>query len=145
MKVVRLSVPHTSHIYPPGDILGTHFCYRLSLPQSNSAAGRIKSMKNSNDTIGNWTHDLLVCSTVPQPTASPRDPKPKGASNNLSNWMCWYCCAWNGITRNGQICCVKVFHYSWRLQFEKSRLTSIQWSRRYSFHYHQTICNNNKW
>ena len=26
-------------------------------------------MKNSSDTIGNWTRDLLTCSSVPQPTA----------------------------------------------------------------------------
>jgi hypothetical protein len=26
------------------------------------------SMQNSSDTIGNWTHDLPACSTVPQPT-----------------------------------------------------------------------------
>ena len=31
-------------------------------------------MKNSNDTIGNRTHDLLACSAVPQPTAPPRTP-----------------------------------------------------------------------
>ena len=29
-------------------------------------------MKNSNDTIGNRTRDLLACTTVPQPTAPPR-------------------------------------------------------------------------
>jgi len=29
------------------------------------------SMKNSSDTIGNWTHDLPACSAVPQPTAPP--------------------------------------------------------------------------
>jgi hypothetical protein len=29
------------------------------------------SMKNSNDTIGNRTRDLPVCSTVPQTTAPP--------------------------------------------------------------------------
>jgi hypothetical protein len=29
------------------------------------------SMKNSNDTIGNQTRDLLACSAVPQPTAPP--------------------------------------------------------------------------
>ena len=29
------------------------------------------SMKNSNDTIGNQTRDLLTCSAVPQPTAPP--------------------------------------------------------------------------
>jgi hypothetical protein len=28
-------------------------------------------MKNSNDTIGNRTRDLLACSAVPQPTAQP--------------------------------------------------------------------------
>jgi hypothetical protein len=32
------------------------------------------SIKNSNDTIGNRTGDLLACSAVPQPTASPRAP-----------------------------------------------------------------------
>ena len=28
-------------------------------------------MKNSNDTIGNRTRDLLACSAVPQPTTAP--------------------------------------------------------------------------
>jgi hypothetical protein len=32
------------------------------------------TMKNSNDTIGNRTRDLLACSAVPQPTAPPRVP-----------------------------------------------------------------------
>ena len=32
------------------------------------------SMKNSNETIGNRTRDLLTCSAVPQPTAPPRSP-----------------------------------------------------------------------
>ena len=32
-------------------------------------------MKNSNDTIGNQTHDLPACSAVPQPTAPPRAQK----------------------------------------------------------------------
>jgi len=35
----------------------------------HSAAGRIMLMKNSIDTIGNQTHDLPTCSTMPQPTA----------------------------------------------------------------------------
>ena len=34
-------------------------------------AGRIKSMKNPNDPIGNRTHDLPACSAVPQPNAPP--------------------------------------------------------------------------
>ena len=32
MKVVRLSVLRTGRLYPPGNISGTHFCYRLSAP-----------------------------------------------------------------------------------------------------------------
>jgi len=59
---------------PPGNISGTHFCYRLSQPQGHSAAGGIMSMNNSNDTIGNRTRDRPTCSAVPQPTALPRAP-----------------------------------------------------------------------
>ena len=44
----------------------------LSQPQGHSAAGRILSMKNSNDNNGNRTRDLPTCSTVPQPTALQR-------------------------------------------------------------------------
>jgi hypothetical protein len=32
-------------------------------------------MKNSTDTIGNRTHNLLTCSAVSQPTAPPRAPR----------------------------------------------------------------------
>jgi hypothetical protein len=39
-----------------------------------SVTGRIMSIKNSNDTIGNRTRDLPVCIAVPQPTAPPRAP-----------------------------------------------------------------------
>jgi len=31
-------------------------------------------MKNSNETIGNRTHDLLACSVVPEPTVPPCFP-----------------------------------------------------------------------
>ena len=58
----------------PGNTPGTHFCWRMSQLQGHSAAGRIMSMKNSNDTIGNRTRDLPACGAVPQPTAPPRTP-----------------------------------------------------------------------
>jgi hypothetical protein len=58
----------------PGNIPGTHFCKRLSQPQGHSTDGRITSMKNSHDTIGNRTRDLPACSAVPQQTAPPRAP-----------------------------------------------------------------------
>ena len=49
----------------PGSIPDTHFSYRLSRPQGHIATGRIMSLKNSNDTIGNRTGDLPICSLVP--------------------------------------------------------------------------------
>jgi hypothetical protein len=58
MRMVRLSALRTGRLYPPGNIPGTHFCYRLSRPQGRSAAGRIMSTKNSNDIIGNRTREL---------------------------------------------------------------------------------------
>jgi hypothetical protein len=48
----------TGRHYPAWNIPGTHFCYRLSWPQSHSVART--AMKNSSDTIGNWTHDLWL-------------------------------------------------------------------------------------
>ena len=48
-----------------GNTPGTLFCKMLSQPQGHSATGRIMSLKNSNDTIGNRTRDLPVCSVVP--------------------------------------------------------------------------------
>jgi hypothetical protein len=41
--------------------------------QGYSAAGRIVSIKNSNETIGNRTRDLPDCSAAPRPTAPQRD------------------------------------------------------------------------
>ena len=61
-KVVSLTRrPHL----PRGNTPGTHFCQRVSRPQGHSVTGRIMSLKNSNDTIGNRTRDLLVCSALP--------------------------------------------------------------------------------
>ena len=62
-------------------LASTHFCQRLIQPQGHSAVGRIMSMKNSSDTIGNRTRDLLTCSTVPQPTALRRAPSSSQMGN----------------------------------------------------------------
>ena len=71
MKMIRLSALCTGHLYPQRNIPGTHFCSRLSRPQGPSAVGKIMSMKNSSDTIGNRIYDLSVRSAVPQPIAPP--------------------------------------------------------------------------
>ena len=73
MKVVT-SPLHTICLYPPGNITGTHFCWRLSQPQGHIVAGRIMSMKNSSDAIGNWTYDLLACSSFTEQSALLRTP-----------------------------------------------------------------------
>jgi hypothetical protein len=75
MKVVRLSSLRTGRLYPPGNIPGTHFCYRLSRPQCYSATDRIMSLKKSTNTIGNRTRYLRAFSLEPQPTAPPLAPK----------------------------------------------------------------------
>ena len=61
-KVVSLT---NRPFLPPRDTPGTHFCYRLSRLQDHSAIGRVKSMKNSDDTSWNRTSDLPICSTAP--------------------------------------------------------------------------------
>jgi hypothetical protein len=81
-RYVRLTSPRLSaechEIWepkPPGTLWATPTCYgtallisvkRLDRRQSHSAVGRIMSMRNSNDTIGNRTRDLPACSAVPQ-------------------------------------------------------------------------------
>ena len=45
-----------------------------SQSQGHSLAGRIMSMKNSSETIGNRTHALPTCSAVPQPACPPHAP-----------------------------------------------------------------------
>jgi hypothetical protein len=58
--------------FTPRKIPGTHFCSGLSRYQDYSAAGRIRSIKKSNDLIGNRTRDVPACSVVPEPTTLPR-------------------------------------------------------------------------
>ena len=63
-----LSALDTGRLYGSGEIAGTHFYQRLSRPHDHRVAGKIKSIKNLNDLIGNRTRDLPYCIAVPQPT-----------------------------------------------------------------------------
>ena len=58
----------------------------MNRPQDHNAAGRIMSMKNSNDTIGYRTRNLPACSAVPQPTAPPRGPNKYSMSILIIFW-----------------------------------------------------------
>jgi hypothetical protein len=71
---VRLSALRVGRHLPPRKFPGTHFCYSLSRPQGHSAAGRIRSIEESDDLIGNRTRDLPACSIVSQPTTLPHAP-----------------------------------------------------------------------
>ena len=82
-KVARLSALSTGQLYPPAKIPDTHFCYRLGRSQGHSAAGRIVSMKNYNDTIRNRNRDHLDFSLVPQPNAPPGAPTWSGTIANF--------------------------------------------------------------
>ena len=52
MKVVRLSAVLTGRLYPPRKYYWYSFLLEAESTRGHSAAGRIMSMKNSNDTIG---------------------------------------------------------------------------------------------
>ena len=58
----------------PQEIFLVLISVRRWVTPSHSAAGRIMSMKNYNDTIANRTRDLPACSAVHQQTAPPRTP-----------------------------------------------------------------------
>jgi len=63
-EVGKFVSPNHRPSLPPGNIPGSHFSYRLCLPQGHSAAGRIISIKNYNNTIENRTPKLPACSAV---------------------------------------------------------------------------------
>jgi hypothetical protein len=96
MKVVRLPVLRTDHLYPLGKSPGTHFCYRLSRPQGHSEPGRIMSIINSNDDIGKRTRDFPDCTAVSQPNA------PKHCCPVCS---CWYSMQENSIKLRSHVTC----------------------------------------
>jgi hypothetical protein len=68
--------PTLLRVSPEIALTFTHFCQRLSRPQSRRADGRIKSLKNSNDAIGSRTCDLSAGTAVSQ--------------TNKCTTACWY-------------------------------------------------------
>jgi hypothetical protein len=92
----------------PRKISGTHFYYRLSLPQCHSAARRIKSTEKSSDLIWNRTRDLLACSILPQPTILQRqypETDHDDLFHNPHSFDAACCMNWNSVRRHRTLEC----------------------------------------
>ena len=70
-ELCNLTALRTGSLYP---LPRYSFVNRLIRTQGHNAAGGIKSVKNSNDPIGNRTRDLPAYNAVPQPSTPPRTP-----------------------------------------------------------------------
>jgi hypothetical protein len=103
---------------PPGNILGIRFCQMPRWPQGHSAAKRIKLTKNPSDPIGNWTHNLPDCSTMPQPTA-PCTPFCDTRPRNLAErYIFSYCTTWCHIPEDYILHKTTYPSHSWKLGHE---------------------------
>jgi len=89
MKVVRLSTLCTSRLYPQETFLVLISVTGWVNPRDIARPGRIISMKNSSDTIGNRTRNLPTCSAVPQPTALPHTLQACMYSHLIHNFGFW--------------------------------------------------------
>ena len=125
MKVVRLSALGTGRLYPPGNIPGTHFCYRLSQPQGHSATGKIMSMKTFHDPIGNRTRDLPVCSVVPQPTALPRAPTRKKSLFPLQQ-SCETLRAKFSVSMSMTVVATYIEHFAWNVYWNAHHRSIVE-------------------
>jgi len=78
--VVRLSALSTGRLYPPGNILGNHFGWRLSRPKGHNAAER------------NQAQDLPASNALRQPNAAPRTSllRQQTRINKIFSLMAYY-------------------------------------------------------
>src|SRR5215510_16013838 len=77
--------PYAPAAFTPRKYSWYSFLLETESTPGHSATGRIMSMNNSNDTIGNRSRDFPVCSVLPQPTA------PLRASTEMSTWkISWW-------------------------------------------------------
>jgi hypothetical protein len=70
---VRMSPLHQLSFTPEEDSWYS-FLLGAESPQGSSMAGRIRSIKESSNLIGNQTCNLLAYNKVPQPSTFPRAP-----------------------------------------------------------------------
>jgi hypothetical protein len=73
------------------------------LLRGHSVAGRIRSIEESSDLIGNRTHELPACSIVPEPTTLPHAPTVLSVEDPFtlhSNWI------YPGKSSHSVYCCI---------------------------------------
>jgi hypothetical protein len=80
---VRLSATHAGRPLLPRNIPGTHFRHRLSRPQGHSAAGRIRSIEESNETDVSEEHITSI-------SGSKNKPSKKPAWKQVARKACFY-------------------------------------------------------
>jgi hypothetical protein len=112
---------------PPRNIPCTHFCQRRSQPQGHSAAERLMSMKNANNTIGNRTRDVPACSAVSQPSAPLRTHikwkcHTKMKSSLPLQWMVGNVVVWRVLVNSKGL-----ERGSWTIKFLQEQQTALQW------------------
>jgi hypothetical protein len=78
-------------------IPATHFSYRLSRPQSHTAAGSIRSVEGCSDLIENLTCSLPARSIVSQPTTLPPAPSNYIPKDNIVTYKIIYFPAVNDL------------------------------------------------
>jgi len=85
-----VSITHRPSL-PPRKYSWYSFLLEADSTRGPYAAGRMMSMKNSIDPVGNWTRDLPACSAVPQPTAQPRAPNVRLwlPQTQQQTYVCW--------------------------------------------------------
>ena len=76
IKVVKLSALSNGHLYPM-KYSWYSFLLETELMAGQLVAGRIMSINNSKNIIGNWTRFLPAGSAEPETTASPRASFPR--------------------------------------------------------------------
>jgi len=80
-------------------------------------------MKKPNDTIGNRTRNLPVCSAVTQPTAPPRSPSKESSENKFFNFQ-----SLSGDAEVTAAISVGIEHHiPWKRRQQRQLLYRVQW------------------
>ena len=83
--------PYAPAAFSPRKFTWYSFLLEAETTPDHSATGRIMSLKNSSDTIGSRTRDLLVCSVVPETLRHRAPPCTSTTTGYLASFSCRLC------------------------------------------------------